>query len=503
MISITKYEELVKSILDRVENGFYNRENYVYIHNEIVNKFAEERIDKILENSIEPNDIDISVMFDKFVKRLNNPILDTEFINNELSYSLRHILQTWDYVFFEKSYPINIDAMIENCKNMFNIDIDINSLIDFYQSRELIILNNDVLEKYRKLFKIYLTIDDSKSLLSNLNKKKRALIPIYMISDLDRGVDIEISMRDIIIREEVRNLRNICENTITGDRYKYGNFIERLFISLNITKESKFKYYLKQFHENNDLWSLSLVSLLFKKYEKMNEKKYLDKKAYIDFEQMKELFIEYYTIIKEIIIQTWKISQWAIFHAINDSYKDWINMYIEHWDNHWNSEILSYIKSKLNEAKEFNLDKIRDVVALPSNTDNGGNDKQIKEFELLKNLKWEEITFEIDHPRGNIEITARDRSTEKHKLEDFGLLADKKNKTGMTVFWDLLRDFEACHGTLPGIDMITPTKNLKDRISRFRQHLRELFPYIEDEYPITRFNRGLKYTLKINLEIQW
>jgi len=397
-LACVNLENLIATFKNLVEDHYYNEQNYSLLHNEIVNSFAEARLDKLLDNSIEPNDKSISRFFDEFIYQLTNPKPDPDYYRIELSYFLQHILKTFDDIFYTEIAPIDIEEMIKICNNKYNLDIDIINLSRFYKTREAIILNNEVLEKYRRLFKIYLTIDDSKSLLSNLDEKKKSFIPRIMISDLNKGIDVEISMRDIILRNELDMLRKICENDIVGDRNQYGNIIEKLFVIYNITNESKFEYYLKQLHTKHDLWSLSLISLLFKKYQKMNEKKYLEKKSYNDFIKFGQIYKEYYEIVIDIMNQQItgiNISMCAINDSIKDCYYDWNFMHVINWDNHWNREIISYTKSKLQKAKEFNYNQIKELIQEPNSKSYPQNvkDKRNKKQKMTQKITEEVLLY--------------------------------------------------------------------------------------------------------------
>jgi len=513
IIKKNKYENLISDIIERVKGDYYNQKNYDYINNKIVNFFAEGRLNRLLYNSIDSQNIDVDDMINTFKNKLKNPDYD----NNKIEFTLRHVLQFWERSDGKKD---EIMKILKLC-NKYNIKIEDESIIKYYTSRNIISLSDYVLEKYKKLFQIYLSVFNSRITTSSVPIRHK----------------VNIIEKDMLISKEIELLGKICESYpyLDGSLITEGvNLIEKFYLA-NLLRNRG--YYLEKYKNEHDIWSLAALSLLGRKLkfedrpyigEKINDELnfYYDMKIDNTFEELdseiekesEEMIKEYkkfknsFEILEIDILELKKrISDHQKRYESFEFFSFFLQKGLDNWnkviyitDTSWNKEIISHTKSKLKEAKEYNFVKVKELITPPSITDDRGNDKHIKEFEHLENLKWDEITFEIDYPRSTVEITARDRSTGKHKLEDFGLLADKKNKTGMTVFWDLLRDFDTCRGKLPGRDMITQPDKLKDRVSRFRQHLRELFPYIEDRFPITIYDRSEKtYRLKIELNINW
>jgi len=373
-----KYESLINDIIEKVGNGFYNKENYKYLHNKIVNIFAEIRLDRILSNSIEPDDKDVSEMLKKFIKRLKEP----EFNESNFASSVSHILQTPYESCFDEFKPKKIKDIINICKKDYNFDVNISDIKEYHHSRNSLHLRKELVEKYQKLFMIYLTTNDSiysseyiHDITTPFFKKH-----IFRASKL-AGRHIEISMMDIIIRFELRILRLICESTILDSKKKWGNFIEELYINYTIFEKNELKYYLYKFFKENDLWSLNLLSLFFPKNKNLGLKTFIDpfgaKKLFINHD------IEEYNIQ---LLQKINISKNILSYDISDLYKRWNNdNYLYKWDNFWNNEIKLCYKNRINKSERKILEKIY------SNTESDG--KKTKKQRIATKIREEVLLY--------------------------------------------------------------------------------------------------------------
>ena len=341
-----RYKDLISGINERVTGGYYNEENYFELHNKIVNQFAEERLDKILANSIEPVNKDVDDMTRQLKSRLENP----ECSNWDLTFAVRHMLQTWDELFFEGIDPKNIDDVL-NILVTYGIKINRQSVERYYKKRSTILLSERIFEKYKKLFQVYLTIDDSIISPKDIDDDTKFFIHRYI-----KGLSIinpkktTWSMRDIILRLEERNLRIICE---INDTEKYGNFIENLYVFYNITEKKNFNHYVQCFRSDNDLWSLTILSLLLCDYDNIEDKPYLDPiitgNLFIDYEIGKDQLSNNHLI---------KISESSIFWDIKRLYNQWTNnSFFYQWDNFWNDEIKKYYKNRITSVEKLKINE--------------------------------------------------------------------------------------------------------------------------------------------------